>query len=433
MDYKQLKVKNILVAGHAGSGKTSLAEAMLYRTKTVDRQGRVEDGNTVSDYDGEEAKRLCSLQSSILPYEYGDTKVNIIDVPGLFDFELGLYEGIKAAETVLIAVSAKDGVEVGTQKAFRLAEKNQKSTMIYVSKIDVEHADFYKVFEELKTQFGPQICPIVVPVARGNEMIYVNLMDFKAYQYKNGVAEEVVMPATGHRLDGLVTAINEAVAETSEELMEKYFSGEPLTKAEIVQGIKSGVKDGTITPVVCGVATKLEAIDMVLDVINDLAPTPQDTEGTKIDIGSTEVVLPFNENAQVAALVFKTVADPFVGKMSFVKVLSGVLKADSNVINTTTGEPEKMGKLLFIRGKKQTDARGIKAGDIGAVTKLASTKTGDVLCDPQNDYKAIDNIFPLPTMEMAIRPKSKGDEAKISAALQRIMEEDCTVMLHLQS
>ena len=427
MDYKQLKVKNILVAGHAGSGKTSLAEAMLYRTKTVDRQGRVEDGNTVSDYDGEEAKRLCSLQSSILPYEYGDTKENIIDVPGLFDFELGLYEGIKAAETVLIAVSAKDGVEVGTQKAFRLAEKNQKSTMIYVSKIDVEHADFYKVFEELKTQFGPQICPIVVPVTRGNETIYVNLMDFKAYQYKNGVAEEVVMPATGHRLDGLVTAINEAVAETSEELMEKYFSGEPLTKAEIVQGIKSGVKDGTITPVVCGVATKLEAIDMVLDVINDLAPTPQDTEGTKIDIGSTEVVLPFNENAQVAALVFKTVADPFVGKMSFVKVLSGVLKADSNVINTTTGEPEKMGKLLFIRGKKQTDARGIKAGDIGAVTKLASTKTGDVLCDPQNDYKAIDNIFPLPTMEMAIRPKSKGDEAKISAALQRIMEEDCTV------
>lgn len=427
MDYKQLKVKNILVAGHAGSGKTSLAEAMLYRTKTVDRQGRVEDGNTVSDYDGEEAKRLCSLQSSILPYEYGDTKVNIIDVPGLFDFELGLYEGIKAAETVLIAVSAKDGVEVGTQKAFRLAEKNRKSTMIYVSKIDVEHADFYKVFEELKTQFGPQICPIVVPVARGNETIYVNLMDFKAYQYKNGVAEEVVMPATGHRLDGLVTAINEAVAETSEELMEKYFSGEPLTKAEIVQGIKSGVKDGTITPVVCGVATKLEAIDMVLDVINDLAPTPQDTEGTKIDIGSTEVVLPFNENAQVAALVFKTVADPFVGKMSFVKVLSGVLKADSNVINTTTGEPEKMGKLLFIRGKKQIDARGIKAGDIGAVTKLASTKTGDVLCDPQNDYKAIDNIFPLPTMEMAIKPKSKGDEAKISAALQRIMEEDCTV------
>ena len=200
-----------------------------------------------------------------------------------------------------------------------------------------------------------------------------------------------------------------------------------MTKAEIVQGIKSGVKDGTITPVVCGVATKLEAIDMVLDVINDLAPTPQDTEGTKIDIGSTEVVLPFNENAQVAALVFKTVADPFVGKMSFVKVLSGVLKADSNVIKTTTGEPEKMGKLLFIRGKKQTDARGIKAGDIGAVTKLASTKTGDVLCDPQNDYKAIDNIFPLPTMEMAIRPKSKGDEAKISAALQRIMEEDCTV------
>lgn len=427
MDYKQLKVKNVMVAGHAGSGKTSLVEALLYASKMTDRQGRVEDGNTVSDFDGEEIKRVCSLSSAVVPYEYKDTKVNLIDVPGLFDFELGMYEGVKACETTLITVSAKDGVEVGTQKAYKLSSKYGRSSVIYVSKIDVEHADFYKVFEELKTEFGPQICPIVVPVAKGDETIYINLMEFKAYSYKSGKAEEVVMPATGHRLDGLVTAINEAVAETSEELFEKYFSGDQFTKAEITTGIKAGIKSGTITPVVCGSSVKMEAIDMVMDILNELTPSPTDTDGTELLLGSAEVTLPFNENSQVAALVFKTVADPFVGKLSFVKVLSGNLKPDSNVINTTVGAPERLGKLLFIRGKKQTDAEYIKAGDIGAVTKLANTKTGDILCDPQNEYKMVENEFPNPTMEMSIRPKNKGDEAKISSALQRIMEEDCTV------
>ena len=427
MDYKNLKIKNVMVAGHAGSGKTSLVEALLWATKTTDRQGRVEDGNTVSDFDGEEIKRVCSLSSAIAPYEHNGVKVNLVDVPGLFDFELGMYEGVKACETTLITVSAKDGVEVGTQKAYKLSNKYGRSTMIYVSKVDVENADFYNVFEELKSEFGPQVCPIIVPVVNNGKVTYINLMEFKAYQYINGKAEEVVMPATGHRLDGLVTAINEAVAETDEELFEKYFSGEQFTKSEITTGIKKGIKAGTITPVVCGATTKLEGIDMLLDVINELAPSPEDTEGTPIALGSTEVVLPFNENSQVAALVFKTVADPFVGKLSYVKVLSGNLKADSNVVNTTVGGNERLGKLLFVRGKKQMDAEYIKAGDIGAVTKLANTKTGDILCDPQNEYKAVNNEFPNPTMEMAIRPKNKGDEAKISSALQRIMEEDCTV------
>ncbi len=427
MDYRQMKIKNVLVAGHAGSGKTSLTEALLYKTKTIDRLGNVADGNTASDYDKEEIDRQSSLYSAVLPYEYKDTKVNLIDVPGLFDFELGVYEGIKACETVLITVSAKDGVEVGTEKAFKLSEKYNKSSFVYISKTDVEHADFYKVFEDLKTVFGPRICPIIVPVARGDENVYINLMEFKAYSYKNGNAEEVAMPTTGHRLDGLITSINEAVAETDEELFEKYFSGERFTKAEIVSGIKAGIRAGTITPVICGSSTKLEAIDMVLDAINELAPSPEDVDGTPLILGSAEVVLPFNPNAQVAAYVFKTVADPFVGKMSYVKVLSGDLKADSNVINTTTGESERMGKLLFIRGKKQMDAEYIKAGDIGAITKLAGTKTGDILSDPQNEYKAVDNDFPKPTMEMAIRPLKKGDEAKISTSLGRIMEEDCTL------
>ena len=427
MDYKEMKIKNVLVAGHAGSGKTSLVEALLYMTKATDRLGKIEDGNTVSDFEAEESKRKCSLSSAIVPYEYSGVKVNMIDAPGLFDFELGAYEGVKACETVLVTVSAKDGVEVGTQKAYDLAEKNNKSTMIYVSKIDVENADFYKVFEELKTQFGPKICPVIVPVAKGDETIYIDLMEFKAYSYKSGKAEEVVMPATGHRLDGLVTSINEAVAETDEDLFEKYFSGEQFTKNEIINGIKKGVRKGSITPVICGSSTKLDALDLVMMTINNLAPSPEDTQGTPLTLGSADVVLPFNSNSQVAALVFKTVADPFVGKLSFVKVLSGNLKADSNVINTTTGSVERMGKLLFVRGKKQLDAPYIKAGDIGAVTKLANAKTGDVLCDPQNEYKFTSFEFPSPTMELAIKPKVKGDEAKISSALQRIMEEDCTI------
>ncbi len=427
MDYKQLKIKNILVSGHAGSGKTSLTEALLYINKATDRLGKTDEGNTVSDFDAEEIKRKCSLSSTIAPYEFKQSKVNIIDAPGLFDFELGMYEGVKACETVLLTVSAKDGLEVGTKKAYKLAEKNGKNTMIFVSKIDVENADFYKVFEELKTEFGPKICPVVVPVAKGDDTVYIDLISFKAYVYKNGVAEEVVMPATGHRLDGLVTSINEAVAETDEELFEKYFSGEQFTKAEILKGIQKGVKEGTITPVLCGSSVKLEALDLLCDTIDNLVPSPDDTQGTALKLGSTDVVLPFNENSQVAALVFKTVADPFVGKMSFVKVLSGNLKPDSNVINTTTGESEKMGKLLFIRGKKQIDAEYIKAGDIGAVTKLAGAKTGDILCDPQNEYRYPEFDFPTPTMEMCIKPKKKGDEAKISTTLHRIMEEDCTV------
>lgn len=427
MDYKQMKIKNILVAGHAGSGKTSLVEALLYLNKASDRLGKMEDGNTVSDFDGEEIKRKCSLSSAIAPYEYKGTKVNLVDAPGLFDFELGEYEGIKACETVLLTVSAKDSLEVGTQKVYKLAAENKKSTIIYVSKVDTENADFYKVFEELKTEFGPKICPIVVPVAKGDETIYIDLMSFKAYTYNQGKAQEVVMPSTGHRLDGLITSINEAVAETDDALFEKYFSGEQFTKEELVKGVKNGIKLGTITPVLCGSSVKMDGLDLLLDIIDDLAPSPEETQGTPLMLGTEEVVLPFNENSQVAALVFKTVADPFVGKLSFVKVLSGNLKADSSVINTTTGQAERMGKLLFVRGKKQIDAAYIKAGDIGAVTKLASARTGDILCDPQNGYKFGDFVFPKPTLEMCIKPKNKGEEAKIASTLQRIMEEDCTV------
>ncbi len=368
------------------------------------------------------------MSSSVIPVEYDGVKINCIDAPGLFDFELGMYEGIMAAESVLITVSARDGLQVGALKAYKLAAKNKKSHLFYVSKTDAENADFYKVFEEMKAQFGPSVCPVVVPVTDGGETVYVNLIEMKSYKYENGKAIEMPMPATGHRLDGLITAISEAVAETDEELFEKYFSGEHFTKDEMRKGINAGVKAGTITPVLCGAATKLEAMDLLLDALAHLLPSAGDVDSiTATDAKGEPVEVACQTDGKLAAYVFKTVADPFVGKMSYVKVLRGTLKADSNVVNDRTGTPERLGKLIWVCGKKQTDATTIGAGDIGAISKLNETKTGDVLCDPSAVIHMDEVAFPTPTLSMALNLKQKGDEGKISSAMQRLMEEDATL------
>jgi len=434
LSYNEKNIKNVLVAGHSGSGKTSLVEALLFKTGKSDRQGRVEDGNTAADFDPEEIKRGVSLSSAVVPLEHDGAKINCIDVPGLFDFELGMYEGIMAAEAVLIAVSARDGLQVGAIKAFKLAQKAGKSHMFYVSKLDVENADFYKVFEEMKAQFGPSVCPVVVPVTTDKETVYIDLVDMKSYKYEKGVAVEMPMPATGHRLDGLITAISEAVAETDETLFEKYFSGEQFTKEEMRKGIYEGVKTGAITPVVCGVATKLEAMDLTLDALAHLLPSAGDVEPVTAENakGEAEEIMCSSDGA-IAAYVFKTVADPFVGKLSYVKVLRGTLKPDSNVVNNRTGSTERLGKLIWVSGKKQTDTPAINAGDIGAITKLTETKTGDILCAPSNIVNVEAVAFPTPTLSMALRLKQKGDEGKISSAMQRLMEEDGTLFYKMDN
>ena len=277
------KVRNVVLAGHSDSGKTSLAEAMLYKTGATERLGKVAEGNTVCDHDPESIKRKASVSSSVAPFAWGSTKINLLDTPGLFDFEAGLYEGIRPAESVLIAVSGKDGVSVGTEKAYRLAKKQQKATMFFVSKLDVEHSDFYKVLEALKGQFGPSVCPIVVPYSENDKVqCYINLIDQKAYKYdEKGEPSEVAMPDMGHRLEGLQAAISEAVAETDEELFEKYFSGEQFTRDEIIKGVHNGVNNGAISPVLCGSNITLEGIDMVMDAIVDLLPSPWE-KGTEI-------------------------------------------------------------------------------------------------------------------------------------------------------
>ncbi|WP_071428105.1 elongation factor G [Merdimmobilis hominis] len=424
------KIRNVALAGHGGSGKTSLAEALLFKAGASDRLGRVEDGTTVCDFDAEETKRKVSVSSAVAPFAWGSTKINLLDTPGLFDFAAGFYEGVRAAESVLITVSGKDGVTVGTEKAYQLALDQNKARMVFVSKMDTDNADFYKVLEELKATFGPSICPIVVPYVENHKVLcYINLIDNKAYTYSDkGEPSETAMPDFGHRLEGLRVAISEAVAETDEELFEKYFSGEQFDRDEIIRGIHTGVKNGTITPVLCGSAFTMEGVDMLLDAIVDHLPSAwesggevaEDAEGNPVEIECTD-------EAPLSAFVFKTVADPFVGKLSYVKVVSGKLASDSNPVNVRTGQTERLGKVIYTRGKKQEDTAFITAGDIGAITKLSEAVTGDSLCDPKRAVKFDPVGFSHPTLTMAVKAKNKGDEGKVAQAMQRLMEEDPTI------
>lgn len=436
MNYANKDIRNILVAGHAGCGKTTLIEALLFSTDPeMQRAGTVQDGNTVCDFDPEEQKRHASLAAAVAPVEYDGVKLNFIDAPGLFDFELGMYEGIHAAESVLITVSARSGVTVGAEKAFHLAEKNGKSKIIFVNKTDLENANYYKILENLKTKFGPSICPCVVPVRQDDgTILYVNLFSQKAFKYESGKQVQVELPEMGHRLEGLVAAMSEAVAETDDELMEKFFSGEPFTTEEIVDGLAKGCRSGAITPVFCGSAVNQQGLDMLLYNLKVLLPSPVDVPAVLAEDAAGEPVeVTCDPAGPLAAYVFKTVADPFVGKLSYVKVASGTLKSDSALVNARTGEAERMGKLLYVKGKKQTDTTAIGAGDIGAVTKLPAAQTGDTLCEAGRVVKLPAPAFPIPTLSMAIRVAKKGDEGKIGSALARLMEEDPTLTYRMDT
>ncbi|WP_093989372.1 elongation factor G [Massiliimalia timonensis] len=425
--YNANNIKNIAIVGHGGSGKTTLAEALLYSTGAADRLGTIADGTTVCDYDPEEIKRKASVSMAAASFEYKGCKVNLLDAPGLFDFVGGMSEAIRAADSVIVTISGKSGLTTGGKKAYRMAKKQGKARMIYVGKLDRESSDFYKVLEQLKTEFGPSICPLVVPFVEDHKVqCYIDLVDMKAFRYENGKAIEVEMPQSEHRIDGLITAISEAVAETDDDLFEKYFSGEKFTQDELLRGIRKGVRLGDITPVFCGSSTELDGIDVVLKGIQMLLPNALEAAiETAFDAEGNEVGVSCDEDKDLVAYVFKTVADPFVGKLSFVKVISGKLSPESAPKNSETGEVEKMGKLLFLHGKKQEDTKLIPAGDIGAVTKL-SANTGDTLYEgAQVTLQKAD--FPQPCYSMAVLPVNKGDESKISQGIKRLLEEDLTL------
>ena len=424
--YKCKNIRNVALAGHGGSGKTSLAEALMFVSGGLDRMGKVADGSSVCDFDPDEIKRKISLNAALTYAEWKDVKINIIDTPGQFDFAGEMIEGIRAAESVIIALPAKDGVEVGTIKAFNEAKAHKKASMFVVTRMEEENSNFYRVLEELKTNFGPSICPIVVPFDKfGTVESYINLLEMKAYSYSaGGKRTEVEMPASENRLKGLRAAMAEAIAETDEELMMRYFEneGEDFTFAEIVKGIHDGIDQGVITPVVCCSGDTLASVDMLLDTMVYMLPSPDERPGEPKDGENVK----YNEDAPLSAFVFKTVADPFVGKMSFVKVVQGKLSVNSSIVNATTGEAEKPGKVLAVKGKKQEDLAEAFAGDVVAVTKL-NANTNDTLCDPSNVVKYDAMVFPQACFFKGIAAGNKGDDGKLGNALKRLLEEDQTL------
>ena len=429
---KQYQAKNILnvaIAGHSGSGKTTVAEAMLYLSGASDRLGRVTEGNTICDHDPEEIKRQTTVSTAVAPIEWKNYKINLVDTPGLFDFEGALCEAMRAADSILITVSGKGGVNVGTEKAEKAATKNGLAKIFFVNGLCEENADFYKVFEKLKAHFGPSICPVVVPfLVDGKVDCYVNLLEYKAYRYEDRKPMEVPMPDMGTRLEGLRTAMYEAVAETSDELFEKYFSGERFTPAEVILGISQGVKSGKISPVFCGDAHSTDGIDELLNGLIWLVPHAADKSSELgVDVDGEPVEVSVNEDGAAAAVVFKTVIDPFIGKLSYIKVVSGKISSDSQLIDMRTGNTERIGKVLMIRGKRQEEVDQIGAGDIGAIPKLQNVSTGDTLCAPTRKVTLEPVIYPTPTLAMAVVPKNKGDEDKAAQAILRLAEEDPTI------
>lgn len=429
-EFDTKRIKNVALLGHGSCGKTSLAEAMLYVAGTSDRLGKVSDGNTVMDFDAEEKKRKVSVYSAVSSLEWRDRKLNIIDAPGLFDFANGPMEAMRAAKNAVIVLSAKSGLNVGSQKAFKECSKYGISKVFFVTKANSEHANCKDVIANLRVVYGNKVMPVIIPYASDRKVeCYINVVTGRTWKYENGKAIEIDMPDEAKdRYEKMYGLLCESVASLNEEMMDKYFSGETFTEDELFAGLREGVKTGEITPVYCGAAETLEGIDLLLNALIKILPNATEVGGEiGVNLEGEAVEVPCDKNAPLAATVFKTVADPFVGKMSYFKVISGVLKSGDTVLNPRTGETEKIGKVMFINGGKQTDAGEIIAGDIGAVAKMASTKTGDTLCDPKKPVILSSVDFPKASISMAISPKNKGDEDKIAQAMVRICEENPSI------
>lgn len=422
--YSADKIRNVALAGHASKGKTTLLEAMLHIAGATERAGKVADGNTVSDFDAEEKKRHISISSAVASVEYRDTKLNFIDTPGLFDFEQGSHEGLRAAETAVIVVSARSGLAVGAEKAFKNAGSRRMARILVTTKMDDERADFYKAFNGIVAKFGTQACPIVVPVISGGKVAgYYNMIDGNTYSYENGKKTQCSASHDDEaRFEAIKAVFAEAVASTDEELMEKYFEGEELTAEEKIKGLKLGIADGSIIPVFALSGLAETACDMLLDFIADVCPAPK--EEYAADAAGEPVELTVDPNGPLAAVCFKTVADPFIGKLSFFKVVRGKITPSTTAYNPRTGKDERMGKLVSMFGSKQNDVSEIPAGDIGAVTKLSGFATGDTMCDASN-VVTLDGVnIPNATYSMAIEVAKKGEEEKVASGLGRLCEED---------
>lgn len=428
-DYKMDAIRNVAVMGHGKSGKTTMVEAMLYNAKATDRFGKVTDGNTVTDCDPEEIKRGFSISTAVAPLEWKDMKYNILDTPGFFDFVGGVKEGIRAADSALIVLSGRSGVSVGTEQTFKYAKNKGIPVMFFVNKIDDERADYQKTLEEMKAVFGKGVTPFVYPIRENDEFKgFVDIVDMTARRYDGIYRVEMPVPeGMADVIEPLREMIMEAVADTDEELMVKYFEGEEFTVDEIKGAIRKGVKEGTIYPVYCGSGQNNIGVRSLMDGIGKYLPAPSEIEEIARNAETAEPVeLVQSDEETTAAVVFKTIADPYVGKMSLFRVYSGEVKADSSLYNPNRGCNEKVGKLYMLSGKKQEEVKKVKAGDIGCVAKLEKTKTGDTLCDKGKNIILTGIEFPAPVLSMAVAPKTKGDEEKIVSGLSKLADEDPT-------
>jgi elongation factor G len=428
-NYTTTNIRNVVLLGHGSSGKTTLAEAMLFLSKGIDRFGNINDGNTTCDYDPEEIRRKFSINTSIAPVLWKNHKLNILDTPGYFDFEGEVKCATRAAEIALILLTAKNGIEVGTEKAWSYADEVDISRAFFVTKLEEEHADFFKVVEDLKEQFGNKVLPFHFPIMEDGEFKgIIDIVYKKAYIVKDKVTKVTDIPAEYlAKTEELREPIMEAVAETEEELMEKYFEGEHFTDEEIIKGLTHGIEEDSIFPVFCGSSMLLAGIDVLMDELISLFPSPAAYKVHAVKAGTDEqVVLNPSSDEKFAGLVFKTMVDAFVGKISLIKVCSGELKSDMTVINSRTMDTEKMSNLFFIKGKKQEQTEKAVAGDIVAVAKLTDTQTNDTLSLQSFplELKKID--FPQPSISLAVEPLAKGDEDKIGSGLSKLSDEDPT-------
>lgn len=422
-------IRNIAILGHGKCGKTTMTEAMLFNAKQTDRLGKVADGNTVTDCDPEEIKRGLSISASVAPIEWKSMKYNVIDTPGFFDFVGGVKEGIRAADSALVVLSGRSGVSVGTEQVFKYAKQKDIPVMFFVNKIDDDRADYQKTLEDMKAVFGKAVTPFVYPIKEGGEFKgFVDIVDMTARRYDGIYRVEMPVPdGMADVIEPLREMIMEAVADTDEELMVKYFEGEEFTVDEIKGAIRKGVKEGTIYPVYCGSGQENIGVRSLMDGIGKYLPSPSEiTQVARNASDASPVEVVQSETETTAAIVFKTIADPYVGKLSLFRVYSGEVKADSVLHNPNRGCDERIGKVYTICGKKQKEASSIKAGDIGCIAKLEKTKTGDTLCTKGKNIILTGIEYPAPVLSMAVAPKAKGDEEKIISGLNKLMDEDPT-------
>jgi len=429
--YPSNKIRNVVILGHGGCGKTTLTEAMAYLAGITTRMGKTDDGNTISDYDKEEQKRHFSIGTSVVPIEWDDCKINILDTPGYFDFVGEVEEAVGAAAGAIIVVSGKAGVEVGTEKAWEICEKYKLPRIFFVTDMDVDNASYRKIVEDLENMYGKKIAPFHLPIREDEKLVgYVNVVSEKGFRWTEaGKADECEVPDYSKEyLEKYKESLMEAVAETSEDFMERYFAGETFSDAEIRSALYANINDGTIVPVTMGSGIMCRGVYTLMDDIIKYFKSPDQRALNGINQKTGEIFeANYDFSKPKSAYVWKTIVDPFIGKYSLIKVCSGVLKSDDTLFNSEKDTEERIGKLYVLRGNKPIEVPELQAGDIGALAKLTSVKTGDTLSTKANPVQYPKTEISKPYTYMRYKAKNKGDIDKISSALAKIMEEDQTV------